>query len=80
MVIGPSAMTWEPRTRVGAATTLPSGLRQVGLRSPSWREALRFNGGSRIVECTSSEGDVHIAVMPRDLGYVLVALEESETP
>ena len=74
MLIGPSTTDWEPRTRAGAAVSLPAGLRQVGVRSPSLREAMKFNGGSRIVECTSSEGAVLVAVMPNELDHVVTAL------
>ncbi|MEW2065339.1 hypothetical protein AB0899_32075 [Streptomyces sp. NPDC007002] len=79
MVIGPSTMTWEPRTRAGAAVSLPTGLQQVSLRSPSLREAMKINGGSKIIECTSSEGAVLIAVMPNELGYILAALSSVGT-
>jgi hypothetical protein len=77
MLIGPSTMAWEPRTRAGAAISLPAELRQVSLRSPSLREAMKINGGSRIVECTSSEGAVLIAVMPNELDHVLTALSRN---
>jgi hypothetical protein len=77
MLIGPSTMAWEPRTRAGAAIALPAELRQVSLRSPSLREAMKINGGSRIVECTSSEGAVLIAVMPNELDHVLTALSRN---
>ncbi|CCK24910.1 hypothetical protein BN159_0531 [Streptomyces davaonensis JCM 4913] len=75
MLIGPSTMVWEPGTRAGAALSLPEGLRQVSLRSPSLREAMmKVNGGSRIVECTSSAGAVLIAVMPNEVELVCTAL------
>ncbi|WP_229859666.1 hypothetical protein [Streptomyces poonensis] len=77
MVIGPSTTAWKPRTRAGAAVSLPAGLRQVSVRSPSLREAVRINGGSRIVECTSSEGAVLVAVMPNELEHVITALGRS---
>ncbi|MFJ3652367.1 hypothetical protein ACIPPR_03625 [Streptomyces nigra] len=70
-MMGPATMTWEPRTKAGAPVSLPAGLRQVSLRSPSLREAMKINGGSRIVECTSSEGAVLIAVMPNEVDHVL---------
>ncbi|RDS61386.1 hypothetical protein DWC19_31900 [Streptomyces sp. M7] len=79
LVMGPATMTWEPRTKAGAAVSLPAGLRQVGLRSPSLREAMKINGGSRIVECTSSEGAVLIAVMPNEVDHVLTALSRIGT-
>lgn len=77
--MGPATMTWEPRTKAGAAVSLPAGLRQVGLRSPSLREAMKINGGSRIVECTSSEGAVLIVVMPNEVDHVLTALSRIGT-
>ncbi|WP_346346101.1 hypothetical protein [Streptomyces sp. SID5789] len=77
LVTGPSGTAWEPRTKAGAAVSLPEGLRQVGVRSPSWREALKINGGSRIVECSSLEGALLVAVMPNELDYVLTALNNS---
>lgn len=69
-VAGSSAhirVAWEPRTKAGAAVSLPDGLRRVSVRSPSLREAVRINGGSRIVECTSPEGPLLVAVMPNEL-------------
>lgn len=77
LLVGPSGAGWEPRTRAGAAVSLPEGLRQVGMRSPSWREAMKINGGCRIVECSSPEGPVLVAVMPNELGHVLTALNSS---
>lgn len=77
LVIGPSGMGWEPRTKAGAAVSLPEGLRQVSVRSPSWREAVKINGGSRIVECSSPEGALLVAVMPNELDHVLTALNSS---
>ncbi|MFF7145794.1 hypothetical protein [Streptomyces nodosus] len=79
MVIGPSTMAWEARTRAGAAVSLPAGLRQVGLRSPSLREAMKINGRSTIVECTSPEGVVLIVVMPNELEHVLTALKRGQS-
>ncbi|MFF9569928.1 hypothetical protein [Streptomyces sp. NPDC014685] len=79
MVIGLSTMTWEPRTKAGAAVSLPAGMQQVSLRSPSRREAMKINGRGRIVECTSSEGAVLIAVMPNELDHVLTALSRIGT-
>ncbi|WP_143626405.1 hypothetical protein [Streptomyces viridosporus] len=77
--MGPSTLAWEPRTRAGAGVSLPAGLRQVGERSPTRREAMRINGRSRIVECDSSEGTVLVVVMPNELGHVLTALSRNET-
>jgi hypothetical protein len=77
LLVGPSGTAWEPRTKAGAAVSLPDGLRQVGVRSPSWREAMKINGGSRIVECDSPEGAVLVAVMPDELDHVLTALKSS---
>ncbi|MFE4832661.1 hypothetical protein [Streptomyces sp. NPDC056672] len=77
LLIGPSGMAWEPRTKAGAAVSLPDGLRQVSVRSPSLREAVKINGGSRIVECTSSEGALLVAVMPNELDHVLTGLNSN---
>ncbi|WP_151769818.1 hypothetical protein [Streptomyces abyssomicinicus] len=77
LVAGPFTVAWEPRTRAGAAMSLPAGVRRVGLRSPSLREAMKINGGSTIVECASSEGAVLIAVMPNELDHVLTALSRN---
>ena len=79
MVIGPTSMAWENRGR-GGAVSLPPGLRHVGVRSPLLREAAwKMNAGSRIVECTSSEGAVLVAVMPNELDHVLTALSRNST-
>lgn len=74
LVIGSSRMDWEPRTKAGAAVSLPDGLRRVSVRSPSLRETVKINGGARIVECTSPEGALLFAVMPNELDHVLTAL------
>ncbi|MFJ3196773.1 hypothetical protein ACIPJQ_29595 [Streptomyces griseoviridis] len=79
LLTGIAGTDWKPRTRAGAAVSLPDGLRQVGVRSPSWREAVKLNGGARIVECTSAEGALLVAVMPNELDHVLSALNGSET-
>jgi hypothetical protein len=70
-------MAREPRTKAGAALSLPDELRQISVRSPSLREAVKINGGSRIVECTSSEGALLVAVMPNELDHVLTGLNSN---
>ncbi|MDX3309650.1 hypothetical protein P1S61_11185 [Streptomyces sp. ME08-AFT2] len=78
MVIAPTSTAWENRGRGGAAVSLPAGLRQIGVRSPSLREAAwKVNPGSRIIECTSSEGAVLVSVMPNELDHVLTALSRN---
>ncbi|MDQ0785273.1 MULTISPECIES: hypothetical protein [unclassified Streptomyces] len=57
-------------------TVLPAGLRRAEVRTPSVREALAINPGSRIVRCESSDGDILIAVMPDDLATMIAALED----
>ncbi|WP_257134696.1 hypothetical protein [Streptomyces sp. ms115] len=74
LLTGPAVRGWEPRTEAGAAVSLPDDVRAVSVRSPSWREAMRINGGSRIVECVSAEGPLLVAVMPNELDHVLTAL------
>ncbi|MFE2536699.1 hypothetical protein [Streptomyces sp. NPDC059371] len=54
---------------------LPADLCRAGVRSPSLREAVAVNPGSRIVECESPAGEVLIAVMPPELDHVIKALE-----
>ncbi|MEU6439913.1 hypothetical protein [Streptomyces sp. NPDC047046] len=75
LVISPAGVVWEARTRAGAAVSLPGGLRWAGVRSPSLREAMKVNGGSRIVECTAPEGTLLVSVMPHDLEHVRAALD-----
>lgn len=77
LLIDPSGMAWEPRTKAGAAVSLPEGLRRVSVRSPSLREAVKINGGSRIVECTSPEGTLLVAVMPNELDHIITALNSN---
>ncbi|WP_234313590.1 hypothetical protein [Streptomyces sp. NBRC 109706] len=74
VLLGPSTLAWEPRTRSGAGISLPADLRRVGVRSPTAREAIRINGRSRIVECVSPQGKVLLAVMPHDADHLLGAL------
>ncbi|AYG78202.1 hypothetical protein DWB77_00309 [Streptomyces hundungensis] len=56
---------------------LPTDLLQTGFRSPSLREAVAINPGSRIAECDSSDGEVLIAVMPSELDHVVTALDKA---
>ncbi|MFH9179247.1 hypothetical protein [Streptomyces albogriseolus] len=77
MAVGPSTVAWKPRTRVGAEVPAPCALRRVGMRAPAWREGLRVNPRCTIVACDSSVGAVEIAVMPHDLGHLLLALERT---
>ncbi|MGJ7020125.1 hypothetical protein [Streptomyces griseorubens] len=77
MAVGPSTVAWKPSTRAGAKMPAPTALRHTGTRAPSWREGLRMNPRCTIVACDSSVGAVEIAVMPRDLGHLLLAVERS---
>ncbi|MGW4271483.1 hypothetical protein ACWEGQ_03780 [Streptomyces seoulensis] len=76
LLIGPGLLAWKPSFGKQEAV-LPADLRQAGVRSPSLREAVAFNPGSRIVECGSSDGEVLIAVMPEELDHVIKALESA---
>ncbi|MFF8837016.1 hypothetical protein [Streptomyces sp. NPDC015130] len=56
---------------------LPTDLRRTGTRSPSAREGMSINPGSRILEYASSGGVVLVAVMPYELDLVAKALESA---
>ncbi len=79
MVVAPATVAWKPRTRAGAEVPAPTALRQVGTRAPTWWEGLRMNPRCTIVACDSSVGAVEIAVMPHDLGHLLLALDRTAT-
>lgn len=74
LLIGAGPLVWKssPGKR---EVTLPRDLAQAGVRSPSLREGMTINPGSRIVTCESSGGEVLIAVMPTELHQVTKALE-----
>ncbi|MEU2241311.1 hypothetical protein ABZ572_18130 [Streptomyces sp. NPDC018338] len=76
LLIGAGPPAWKP-SRGKAEVTLPADLRRTGTRSPSVREGMSINPGSRIVECASSGEAVLIAVMPEDLDHVIKALESA---
>ncbi|WP_225802692.1 hypothetical protein [Streptomyces sp. NK15101] len=76
LLIGAGPLVWKPSLGRREAA-LPADLRQTGVRSPSLREAVAINPGSRIVECESSDGQVLIAVMPGDLDHVVKFLERA---
>ncbi|WP_315904329.1 hypothetical protein [Streptomyces sp. ASQP_92] len=76
LLIGAGALAWKPSLGK-QETVLPADLCQAGVRSPSLREAVAVNPGSRIVECDSSDGEVLIAVMPPELDHVIKALESA---
>ncbi|MEU6453393.1 hypothetical protein [Streptomyces sp. NPDC047065] len=73
LLIGAGPFVWKPSLGKREAV-LPVDLCRVGVRSPSLREAVAVNPGSRIVECESSDGEVLIAVMPPELEHVIKAL------
>ncbi|MCX5396125.1 hypothetical protein [Streptomyces sp. NBC_00102] len=73
LLISPGPLVWKPSLG-SQEIVLPADLRQAGLRSPSLREAVSVNPGSRIMECDSSGGKVLIAVMPVELDHVIKAL------
>lgn len=74
LLVGAGPLVWKPSFGKQEAV-LPADLCQAGVRSPSLREAVTVNPGSRIVECDSSDGEVLIAVMPPELDHVIKALE-----
>lgn len=55
LLIGAGPPVWKPSFGKPEAV-LPTDLRQDAVRSPSLREAVAVNPGSRIVECESSGG------------------------
>ncbi|MEV7547206.1 hypothetical protein [Streptomyces sp. NPDC089915] len=67
------AARWEP----GRGPAVPlAGTREGSVRTPSVREGLAINPGSRIVACTATDGgpDLELAVMPQDLPELLTAV------
>ncbi|MFJ3581722.1 hypothetical protein ACIPPS_05720 [Streptomyces sp. NPDC090127] len=76
LLIGDGPLVWKPSFGKREAV-LPADLCQAGVRSPSLRETVAVNPGSRIVECDSSVGEVLIAVMPLELDHVIKALESA---
>ncbi|MEU3482707.1 hypothetical protein ACI2LO_14930 [Streptomyces sp. NPDC033754] len=72
LLIGANPPAWKP-SRGKPEVALPADLRRTGTRSPSVREGMSINPGSRIVECTSSGEAVLIAVMPEYLDHVVKA-------
>lgn len=76
VVGGVGPLVWKPAFG-SREVALPGGLRRAGVRTPSLREAVSINPGSRIVRCVSSDGEILIAVMPEDLDRVIKALESA---
>ncbi|MFE9045855.1 hypothetical protein ACFYOG_33770 [Streptomyces sp. NPDC007818] len=74
LLTGADRLLWQPSWG-RRSVALPADLRQAGVRSPSTREGMVINPGSRIVTCDSSDGEVLIAVMPPELDHVIKALE-----
>lgn len=72
-MIGPGPLVWKASLGKQEAA-LPTDLRQMGVRSPSLREAVSLNPRSRIVDCESSGGPILIAVQPEELDHVIEAL------
>ncbi|WP_435973315.1 hypothetical protein [Streptomyces sp. Qhu_M48] len=74
LLIGAGPPVWKASWGRREAA-LPADLRRTGTRSPSVREGISINPGSRIVEYASSGGTVLIAVMPDEVDQVVKALE-----
>lgn len=74
LLIGAEPLVWRPFAR-GGEIVLPVGLRVVGTRPATVREAVRLNPRARIVACESADGPVLFAVLPEELEPVLGALE-----
>lgn len=74
LLIGADPLVWKPSFGK-QAVVLPADLCQTAVRSPSLREAVTINPGSRIVECDSSDGEILIAVMPPEVDHVIKALK-----
>ncbi|MFG2639872.1 hypothetical protein ACGFYP_02650 [Streptomyces sp. NPDC048370] len=73
LMIGPGPLVWKASLGKQEAA-LPTDLRQMGVRSPSLREAVSLNPRSRIVDCESSGGPILLAVQPEELDQVIEAL------
>ncbi|MFF3891042.1 hypothetical protein [Streptomyces sp. NPDC001914] len=71
-VIEPEGWSWEPR-RAGAPV-LPVDARVVRIRRLEGREKNRLHYRLLMMECTSAEGDVRLAVEPGRLEHVLMTL------
>ncbi|MFE3516104.1 hypothetical protein [Streptomyces sp. NPDC059166] len=76
LLISAGPLVWKPSFGTQEAV-LPADLCRAGVRSPSLREAVAVNPGSRIVVCDSSDGEVLIAVMPPELDHMIKALESA---
>ncbi|MET9699752.1 hypothetical protein ABZY31_22905 [Streptomyces sp. NPDC006529] len=61
---GPGEVRWVPAR--GEPVAL-DGVRSTGVRSPSVREGMSINPGSRILSCVHAGGTADIAVMALDL-------------
>ncbi|MER5886199.1 hypothetical protein ABT160_20445 [Streptomyces sp. NPDC001941] len=77
--VTPGTTTWTAHTKAGAGLALPEGLRKVGERRPTLREAIKFNPRCRVLECASGEGELLLAVMPEDAEHVREALRRDWT-
>ncbi|MFJ7204008.1 hypothetical protein ACIQWR_10805 [Streptomyces sp. NPDC098789] len=71
---GPGAARWVPER--GEPVAL-DGARATGVRTPSVREAMVINPGSRIVSCVYAGGSADIAVMALDLAELRACVPQA---
>jgi hypothetical protein len=66
--------SWEPRRSRAGETVLPVDARIVRIRRPEGRERNRLHYRLLVMECTSADGDVRLAVEPGRLEHVVMKL------
>ncbi|MFF1401146.1 hypothetical protein ACFVZD_46535 [Streptomyces sp. NPDC058287] len=73
-VIESGAWSWEPRPRQKNPLMLPPDLHVARVREPALRESTRLNHRFLVMECTSAQGEVHVAALHGHAEHVFMAL------
>ncbi|MFF3417381.1 hypothetical protein ACFYW9_22155 [Streptomyces sp. NPDC002698] len=73
-VIEPGGWSWESRRSRAGEAVLPVDSRIVRIRRSEGRERNRLHYRLLVLECTSADGDVRLAVEPGRLEHVVMKL------
>lgn len=72
--------SWEPGKRQQNPVALPPDLAQRQVRPLSRADGTRLNHRFVVIECTSAEGDVHIAALPGQVEHLCMVLGRQTRP
>ncbi|MFC7217017.1 hypothetical protein ACFQLX_02350 [Streptomyces polyrhachis] len=79
-VIEAGTWEWQPRSPKGELQTLPPDLTMAAVLPQGSPETRKRHLHAMGMECTSSQGDILIAVLPGQIAYLAMALPSTTRP